>query len=59
MNEANNFLPPDNYQEKPFKGVAYRTSPTNIGMGLIANVTAYDFGYITMKDLIDKTYKTL
>ena len=59
VNEANNFLPPDNYQEKPFKGVAYRTSPTNIGMGLIANVTAYDFGYITMKDLIDKTYKTL
>lgn len=59
VNEENNYLAPDNYQEKPFKGVAHRTSPTNIGMGLIANVTAYDLGYITMEDFIDKTYETL
>lgn len=55
VNKENNYLAPDNYQEKPFKGVAHRTSPTNIGMGLIANVTAYDFGYITIEDFIDKT----
>ena len=55
VNEENNYLAPDNYQEKPFKGVAHRTSPTNIGMGIIANVTAYDFGYITFEELIDKT----
>ncbi|AQS12000.1 N,N'-diacetylchitobiose phosphorylase [Clostridium saccharobutylicum] len=55
VNEENNYLAPDNYQEKPFKGVAHRTSPTNIGMGLISNVVAYDLGYITMMDLIDKT----
>lgn len=55
VNKENNYLAPDNYQEKPFKGVAHRTSPTNIGMGLIANVAAYDFGYITMEDFIDKT----
>lgn len=55
VNEENSYLAPDNYQEKPFKGVAHRTSPTNIGMGLISNVVAYDLGYITMMDLIDKT----
>ncbi|WP_418223252.1 GH36-type glycosyl hydrolase domain-containing protein [Clostridium isatidis] len=52
VNEENNYLAPDNYQEKPYKGVAYRTSPTNIGMGLISNVVAYDFGYISMGELI-------
>ncbi|WP_160683724.1 glucoamylase family protein [Clostridium sp. C2-6-12] len=59
VNEENNYLAPDNYQEKPFKGVAHRTSPTNIGMGLISNVTAYDLGYITMWEFIDKTELTL
>ncbi|AOR23721.1 GH36-type glycosyl hydrolase domain-containing protein [Clostridium taeniosporum] len=55
VNEENNYLAPDNYQEKPFKGIAHRTSPTNIGMGLVSNVVAYDLGYITMMELIDKT----
>lgn len=54
VNEENNYLAPDNYQEKPFKGVAYRTSPTNIGMGLTSNIVAYDLGYITMTEFIDK-----
>ena len=52
VNEENNYLAPDNYQEKPYKGVAYRTSPTNIGMGLISNIVAYDFGYISMGEVI-------
>ncbi|SFC75903.1 GH36-type glycosyl hydrolase domain-containing protein [Clostridium uliginosum] len=55
VNEENNYLAPDNYQEKPFKGIAHRTSPTNIGMGLVSNVVAYDLGYITMMEFIDKT----
>lgn len=55
VNGENNYLAPDNYQEKPFKGVAYRTSPTNIGMGLTSNIVAYDLGYITMTEFIDKT----
>lgn len=54
VNEENNYLAPDNYQEKPFKGVAHRTSPTNIGMGLVSNITAYDLGYITMWEFIDR-----
>ena len=30
------WLAPDNFQEYPFKGVASRTSPTNIGLSLVA-----------------------
>ena len=41
------WLPPDNFQEHPVATVAHRTSPTNMGLALLANVTAYDFGYIT------------
>ena len=41
------WLPPDNMQEHPTLVVAHRTSPTNIGLALLANLTAYDFGYIT------------
>lgn len=32
MNEENNFLPPDNYQEDRKEVIAKRTSPTNIGL---------------------------
>ncbi|MGN0145154.1 MAG: glycosyl transferase, partial [Clostridium sp.] len=59
VNKENNYLAPDNYQEKPFKGVAHRTSPTNIGMGLIADIAAYDMGYITLMGLVDKIGLTL
>jgi cyclic beta-1,2-glucan synthetase len=34
-------------QEHPARVVAHRTSPTNIGMSLLANLTAWDFGFIT------------
>lgn len=59
VNEENNYLAPDNYQEKPLKGVAYRTSPTNIGMSLTANVAAYDLGYITITSMVDNIEKIL
>ena len=32
INKKNNFLPPDNYQEDRKEKVAFRTSPTNIGL---------------------------
>jgi cyclic beta-1,2-glucan synthetase len=41
-----NWLPPDNYQEEPVAVIAHRTSPTNMGMALLANLAAFDFGYI-------------
>ncbi|MEW6334209.1 MAG: cyclic beta 1-2 glucan synthetase, partial [Thermodesulfobacteriota bacterium] len=40
------WLPPDNVQEQPASAVAHRTSPTNMGLALLANLSAYDFGYL-------------
>ncbi len=54
-----NWLPPDNYQEYPVGVVAHRTSPTNIGLSLLANLTAYDFGYVSRKALLERTSNTL
>jgi cellobiose phosphorylase len=54
-----NYLPPDNYQEEPVERIAHRTSPTNIGMALLANLAAYDFGYIHVTELIERTHSTL
>lgn len=53
-----NWLPPDNFQEHPLPKIAHRTSPTNIGLSLLANLTAYDFGTISAGRLIDRTAKT-
>ncbi|HTE04553.1 MAG TPA: carbohydrate-binding protein, partial [Planctomycetota bacterium] len=39
-----NHLPPDNVQLLPHMVVAHRTSPTNIGMALLATLSAHDFG---------------
>ncbi|MEO8449690.1 MAG: glucoamylase family protein, partial [Gemmatimonadota bacterium] len=43
-----NWLVPDNFQEDPLPVVAMRTSPTNIGLQLLATVSAYDLGFITL-----------
>lgn len=43
-----NWLPPDNFQEYPLPAIASRTSPTNIGLALLAELTAVDFGYLTI-----------
>lgn len=59
VNEENNFLAPDNFQESPYKGVANRTSPTNIGLGLMSNITAFDLGYIPFGEVVDKLELTL
>ncbi|MBN2160527.1 MAG: cyclic beta 1-2 glucan synthetase, partial [Spirochaetes bacterium] len=54
-----NWLPPDNYQEHPVAAVAHRTSPTNIGLALLSNLAAYDFGYVTAGECIDRTARSL
>ena len=55
---ADNWLPPDNMQEHPVEVLARRTSPTNIGLSLLANLTAYDFGYIPGGQLLERTHNT-
>jgi len=54
-----NWLPPDNIQKNPDLVVASRTSPTNIGMALLANLAAYDFGYCSAAQLLARTQNTL
>ncbi len=54
-----NWLPPDNFQESPIEVLAHRTSPTNIGLALLANLTAYDFGYISARKAIGKIDQTV
>ena len=53
------WLPPDNYQEKPRSVIANGTSPTNMGLSLLANLAAYDFGYISTGKLIERNDLTL
>ncbi len=53
-----NWLPPDNFQEHPVEVTAHRTSPTNIGLSLLANLSAYDFGYVYAGELLERTSNT-
>ncbi len=53
------WLPPDNFQEIPVPVTAHRTSPTNIGLGLLASLAAHDFGYVSTRRLLERTQQTL
>lgn len=62
VTERDNFLPPDNYQEEPYKGIAHRTSPTNIGLLMASVVSAKDLGYISFTETgiwLDKIITTI
>ena len=48
------WLPPDNYQESPGPVLAHRTSPTNMGLSLLASLSAYDFGYLSTAQLLQR-----
>jgi cellobiose phosphorylase len=56
------WLPPDNYQENLNVEVANRTSPTNVGLWVLAALAARDFGYLTVDEVLerlDNTFETL
>ena len=53
------WLPPDNYQVSHKDQVALRTSPTNIGLGMLSTLAAYDFGYQTLDQTIDRLSHTM
>ena len=62
LNSENNFLPPDNYQESRINKVVDRTSSTNIGLGLISVISAYDLKFIELDKtlfLIKKMLETI
>lgn len=52
---GHHWLPPDNFQQDPPIGDATRTSPTNMGMALLGNLAAWDFGYVSVGMLLDRT----
>ncbi|MFH1057078.1 MAG: glucoamylase family protein [Pseudomonadota bacterium] len=53
------WLPPDNFQVAPPTGLALRTSPTNIGLGLLGIQAAFDFGFLAIDEVIERTGHTL
>jgi cyclic beta-1,2-glucan synthetase len=53
------WLMPDNYQEDPKGEIAHRTSPTNMGLQLIAGLTAHDLGYVSLSELVIRTARTM
>ncbi len=53
-----NWLPPDNFQIQPASLVASRTSPTNLGLALLSNLAARDFGYLPVGEVILRTRNT-
>ncbi len=54
------WLPPDNFQvDGAGPKLARRTSPTNIGLGLLSTLAAYDLGYIAAGELADRIDRTL
>ncbi|GAA0181782.1 glucoamylase family protein [Clostridium sediminicola] len=59
VDDDNNWLAPDNYQQDPSNGVAHRTSPTNMGMGIISNVVAHDLGYVGIIECVDRIDKCI
>jgi cyclic beta-1,2-glucan synthetase len=52
-------LPPDNFQEDPKPVVAHRTSPTNLGLYLLAVIAARDFGWLGTLDCVERLEATL
>jgi cellobiose phosphorylase len=58
VREQDHWLPPDNIQEHPALVVARRTSPTNIGLSLLANLSAWDFGYLQQGAVAERTALT-
>ncbi|QJC54258.1 glycosyl transferase family 36 [Paenibacillus albicereus] len=57
--EEDHWLPPDNVQLEPDRGVARRTSPTNIGLMLACTVTARDFGFISSGEMVERMSRTM
>ncbi|KGF70808.1 glycosyl transferase [Hoeflea sp. BAL378] len=54
-----NDLPPDNFQETPQPMLARRTSPTNIGLYLLATTAAHDLGWIGRAEAVSRLERTL
>ena len=52
-------LPPDNVQIGLTQTIAHRTSPTNIGLGMLSTLSAHDLGFITTDELVQRLEATM
>ncbi|MGZ6035469.1 MAG: glucoamylase family protein, partial [Myxococcaceae bacterium] len=48
------WLAPDNVQDGPAPVVAMRTSPTNIGLQLLAVTSAHDLGFLSLEEMVSR-----
>jgi cyclic beta-1,2-glucan synthetase len=59
---ADHWLVPDNYQEDRADRIAHRTSPTNIGLQIMATLSARDLGFISTTHcltLLERTFESI
>ena len=59
VTEEEHHLPPDNLQLKPWRGVARRTSPTNIGMYLLSCLAMRELGLIGTDEMCSRVHQTM
>lgn len=62
VSATDHHLPPDNSQERSEEAIAHRTSPTNLGLSLLADLASADFGWTTpagMLGRVDATMSTM
>jgi cyclic beta-1,2-glucan synthetase len=62
MSPTDHWLPPDNLQIELDRGVAHRTSPTNIGLGILSVAAAHELGHTTLSRavaMLTNTFETL
>ena len=58
VTEDENWLPPDNFQED-LGQIAHRTSPTNVGLYLLAVLSAREFGWIGVEETVARLENTI
>ena len=59
VGKGDNWLPPDHYQESPKLSIAHRTSPTNIGLYLLSILGAWDLGYVSTGQALERVGTSL
>jgi len=58
VGDETSWLPPDNYQVSHTNKLSMRTSPTNIGFWMLSALGAYDFGYLTVDQVVEDLTRT-
>lgn len=57
--DKNNYLIPDNIQIYPYKGERFSTSPSNIGLSILAFISAFEIDIINENEIFQKIDKII